>query len=263
MLKKLFKQNTHSLFFKYLAGFGRSMNRIYENSNHNIHYNGELTVLKKLAKINPEVVIDGGANIGNYATWIHKFNEKAKIYSFEPVEETYEKMVKNVADNKQIVPINRGLFSEEITKEINLYTQDKHASLYEIAGVQQKPLGTIEIKLIKGEDFVKEHKIDHIDFLKLDLEGADYDALLGFEEMIKEGNVRVIQFEYGYINITSKRLLYDFYQFFLKHDYIIGKVFPKVVEFRDYEFKYEDFLGTNYIAVKKSDTEIINLLSRK
>lgn len=239
------------------------MNRIYENSNHNIHYNGELTVLKKLGKIDPKVIVDGGANIGNYAMWIHKYSEKAKIYSFEPVEETFNKMVENVVDNEQIIPINRGLFNEEITKEINLYTQDKHASLYEIAGVTQKPIGSIEIKLIKGEDFVNEYEIEHIDFLKLDLEGADYDALLGFEEMIQAGKVRIIQFEYGYINITSKRLLYDFYQFFLKHGYIIGKVFPKIVEFRDYEFKYEDFLGTNYIAVKKSDTEIIDLLSRK
>jgi len=263
MLKKLFKQNTHSLLFKYLSGFGRSMNRIYENSNHNIHYNGELTILKKLAYINPQIVIDGGANIGNYSQWVHKFSSQAQIYAFEPVTETYEKMCKNVENNKQVVPINRGLFSEKMTKQIHLYTQDKHASLYEIEGVKQKPLGTIEIKLIKGDEFVKEHNIEEIDFLKLDLEGADFDALLGFEEMIKEGNVRIIQFEYGYINITSKNLLLDFYTFFSEHGYIIGKVFPKIVEFRDYEFKYEDFLGTNYIAVKKSDTEIINLLSQK
>lgn len=263
MLKKLFKQNTHSLLFKYLAGFGRSLNRIYENSNHNIHYNGELTILKKLAKINLKTVIDGGANIGNYSKWVHKFSPQAKIYAFEPVVETYEKMCKNVATNAQVVPLNQGLFQEKMTKKINLYTQDKHASLYEIEGVNQKPLGTIEIKLIKGDEFAKENEIEEIDFLKLDLEGADFDALLGFEEMIQKGKVRIIQFEYGYINITSKNLLLDFYTFFLKHGYIIGKVFPKVVEFRAYEFKYEDFLGTNYIAVKKSDREIINLLSKK
>ena len=43
-----------------------------------------------------------------------------------------------------------------------------------------------------------------IDLLKLDLEGAEYDALLGFEESIKKGIIKIIQFEYGYINITTK-----------------------------------------------------------
>jgi hypothetical protein len=44
---------------------------------------------------------------------------------------------------------------------------------------------------------------------------------------------------------------------------MLGKVFPKTVEFRKYEFKYEDFLGPNFIAVKKTETELIKLLMEK
>ena len=52
-LKRIFKRNSHNFILKPLAGFGRSLNRLYENRNHDIYSNGELTVLKKLVRINP------------------------------------------------------------------------------------------------------------------------------------------------------------------------------------------------------------------
>lgn len=73
----------------------------------------------------------------------------------------------------------------------------------------------------------------------------------------------MIQFEYGYINITTKKLLIDFYNYFESKGYMVGKIFPKYVEFRKYEFKHEDFLGPNFIAVKKTETELIKLLIEK
>ena len=60
--------NSHGFIFKPLAGFGRSLNRFYENRNHDAGNNGELTVLRKLSKINPSVILDVGANIGEYVT---------------------------------------------------------------------------------------------------------------------------------------------------------------------------------------------------
>jgi len=110
---------------------------------------------------------------------------------------------------------------------------------------------------------MKDYKINEIDLLKIDLEGAEYEAILGFEEHINKGKIKMIQFEYGYINITTKHLLIDFYSYFDNRDYIVGKIFPKNVEFRKYEFKHEDFLGPNFLAVKKTETDLINLLMKK
>ena len=73
----------------------------------------------------------------------------------------------------------------------------------------------------------------------------------------------MIQFEYGYINISTKKMLLDFYTYLENKGYLVGKIFPKTVEFRKYDFKYEDFLGPNFIAVKKTETELIDLLERK
>lgn len=259
-VKRFIKRNSHSSFFKAMAGFGRALNRFYENRNHDIESNGELNILKKIAKFKPSIIIDGGANIGKYSLHISHICPDSKIYSLEPVDSTFTKLKFNTSKIDCIEPIMKGFDKENGSKEINVFETSTHSSLFDIQGISYKSEEKVKIDLIKGDDFLKEKNIDIVDFIKLDLEGAEYDTLLGFEESIKAGKIRAVQFEYGYINISTKKLLIDYYNFFERYDYIVGKIFPKSVEFRKYEFKYEDFLGPNYIAVKKSDKELINTL---
>jgi FkbM family methyltransferase len=260
-LKRIFKQNTHNSFFKALAGFGRSLNRLYENRNHDIYSNGEIIVLKKIARTNPGIIIDAGANVGDYSILANQIMPACKIYAFEPVESTFQHLLSNIKDLKNVVPIKKGLFKENCELAINLFASNEHSSIYDIEGL---PIGSDsqqKIELVRGDDFIKDNQIDSIDFLKLDVEGAEYDALLGFENAIKHGAIKAVQFEYGYINISTKKLLVDYYHFFEANGYIVGKIFPKLVEFRKYHFKYEDFIGPNFIAVKKTETELIKMLS--
>ncbi len=263
MIKKIFKRNSHNLLFKWIAGFGISMNRIYENRNHRIESNGELTILKKLSVLHPQVIIDGGANVGNYTRAARALCREADIYCFEPVGETFKILQKNLKGLEKIHPINKGLYHRNGKQVIHLYPSHTHASVYEISHVPYETTGTAGIEMIRGDDFVREYNIHTIDFLKLDLEGAEYDALSGFENTLQEGRIRMIQFEYGYINILTKHLLVDFYRFFKKYNYRLGKVFPKKVEFRDYKFKHEDFIGPNFLAVKESEKELIRLMEHR
>jgi len=260
---RIFKRNSHNILFKGLAGFGRALNRFYENRNHDIYSNGELTILKKIQRFNPSIIIDAGANIGDYSLLINQFNPNCKIYSFEPVEATFQKLKENVKDHDNIIPVGKGLFKESGSKEINIFDTNTHSSLYDIQGLSYESNQKLIVELVRGDDFMRENKIDSIDFLKMDIEGAEYDALEGFENSIKNGKIKAIQFEYGYINISTRKLLIDYYNFFETNDFMVGKIFPKIVEFRKYEFKYEDFLGPNFIAVKKSETELINSLRKK
>jgi FkbM family methyltransferase len=263
-LKRFFKRNTHNGFLKALAGFGRVLNRLYENRNHDTYSNGELTVLKKILKLNPSsIIIDGGANIGSYSLLINQVSSNARVFSFEPVKSTFEKLKKNVAACKNIIPVEKGLYKENCTKEINIFISDTHSSLYDIQGLSYESSGKQTIELVSGDAFMKEHKLNEIDFLKIDIEGAEFDAILGFEKSISNGTIKAIQFEYGYINISTKKLLIDYYNYFESKGYAIGKIFPKIVEFRSYAFKYEDFIGPNFIAVKKTEIELINALKGK
>lgn len=224
--------------------------------------NGEVTVIKKLSGFNPKIVIDGGANTGDYSLTVNQFCPACTIYAFEPVDSTFAELENNVKNYKNIIPVKKGLFKENCTKEINIFDSNEHSSLYNIKGVSYQSKNSKFIELVSGDSFAKERNIHDIDLLKLDLEGAEYDALLGFENLLKEKRIKAIQFEYGYINITTKKLLADFYDLFDSYGYVVGKIYPKTVEFREYEFKHEDFIGPNFIAVNKKEEEIINALRK-
>jgi FkbM family methyltransferase len=262
-LKRNFKKNTHNALLKGLASFGRSMNRLYENRNHDLYSNGELTVIKKLATIHPVTIVDGGANIGKYSLMLHQHIPNASIFAFEPVTSTFDQLKEQVKDHQKIIPIHKGLFSENCTKEINLFKSHTHSSFYNVYKEPHPSGNTTQIELVKGDDWMKENQLEQIDFLKLDLEGAEFDAIKGFENGFRTGKIKAVQFEYGPINILSKKLLIDFYAFFIEHGYVLGKIFPKIVEFREYEFKHEDFIGPNFIAINKDETKLIQLLAKK
>jgi FkbM family methyltransferase len=262
-LKRLFKRNSHTLFFKGLAVFGRSLNRLYENRNHDIYSNGELTVIKKIARVNPVVIFDGGANIGKYSLVLSKYMPDCKIYAFEPVKNTFRELSENIKELKNVTPVNKGLYSETVFKEINLFSSHTHSSLFDIKGISYESTDKTTIELVRGDDYMTENGIEKIDFLKLDLEGAEYDAIKGFETAFRSKKIKAVQFEYGYINISTKKLLIDYYTLLQEYGYKVGKIFPKTVEFRDYKFKYEDFLGPNFIAVLNDEKDLIRLLKNR
>lgn len=262
-LKRFFKRNTHNAFFKTLASFGKSMNRMYENKNYDIHSNGEVTIIRKLTQGETPIVIDGGANVGGYSLAVHSLKPEATVYSFEPVAGTFKTLKKNVAHCPTIIPVQQGLYKENKDQEIHLFPSTTHSSLYDIKGWKHTSNETETISLTTGDHFLETHHIDAVDLLKIDIEGAEYDAILGFEKSLEKGKIRAIQFEYGYINITTKKLLIDYHEYFESKGYILGKIYPKTVEFKKYSHKQEDFLGPNFIAVRKSDTSLIHLLENK
>ena len=105
---------------------------------------------------------------------------------------------------------------------------------------------------------MKEHGIDHIDFLKLDVEGAEYLVLDGFKKAIEGDKIDMVQFEYGEINASTHNLLRDFHMFFTGKGYQIGKLLNNRVRFKtQYSYADENFLAANYIACKSSRSDII------
>ena len=175
----------------------------------------------------------------------------ARIYAFEPVKATFGKLVENTKGYPLVNPVNKGLYKATCSREINLFPSGEHASIFSPEGKSYTMRSKESVGFIMGDEFIRDNKIEKVDFLKLDIEGAEYDALLGFEDSLKRGLIRAVQFEYGYINIVTRKLLIDYYNTFEKYGYKIGKIFPKIVEFRAYSYDYEDFLGPNFIAVKE------------
>ena len=97
--------------------------------------------------------------------------------------------------------------------------------------------------------------------MKIDVEGYEDKVLKGFEGMLKAGRIKIIQFEYGCINIDTHFLLKDFYDYLGRFDMKIGKIYPTYVDFREYRYSDENFFGPNYLAVHSSCTKVLDTLS--
>lgn len=261
-LKRWAKRNSHSVILKPFAGLGKSINRLYENRNHDHQSNGELRVLKKINAINPQTIFDIGANVGEYAILTKGACPAAKLYCFEPVSTTFDQLKKNLANAQvnDVELINMGMSDKSEKLKINIYDASAHSSIYDIKGLDNAAQNQEFIEVTTGDAFMQKADISAIDFIKLDIEGAEMNALRGFSHALEQKKIRAIQFEYGYINITTKDLLSDFYDFFAAYGYHLGKVYPNTVEFRSYSFKHEDFMGPNYIAIQKEDVELRNIL---
>ena len=262
-LKKAFKKNSHNLLFKLISDFGRSIYRIYENRNHHIDCNGESNVLRLLSKTNPKVIVDIGANEGEYSEHAAIHNPGSQIHAMEPVPSTYESLKKHVAAYENVKCHCLGGYKVSGSKVINYYKESGHSSLEDVSHINGAASRQIEIQLISGDEFMKQEGIEQIDFLKIDVEGVELDVLYGFEKAIANNRIKAIQFEYGNINIICKTLLYDFYQYFVSKGYVVGKVYPKYVDFRPYQYKHEDFIGPNFVAVLEEEKELIRVLYNK
>ncbi|NCU33449.1 MAG: FkbM family methyltransferase [Candidatus Moranbacteria bacterium] len=177
--------------------------------------------------------------------------------SFEIMEETFHILKDNVAHESRVKMHHVGFSDQSQELEMREYAGSSgHASCYDAQAGQ--PSRIVKCRVMKGDDFLEENGIDRVDIIKIDTEGHEFAVTKGFERAIKAGRVDVIQFEYGRVNVVSRALLYDFYQFFEKYGYVVGKIFPKFVRFKDYDFFDDNFIGPNFVAVRKRRTDIIN-----
>jgi hypothetical protein len=63
-------------------------------------------------------------------------------------------------------------------------------------------------------------------------------------------------------NISSRDLLYDLFYYLKNNGFVVGKIYPRYVDFFDYHFEKENFMGNNYLAVSANETVLINELKR-
>jgi FkbM family methyltransferase len=224
--------------------------RIIDNVNFNSFTNGEYRWFDRLDKKGVNVIFDVGANVGDWANYATGKFPEAEIHCFELVPSTFDILNTNCKGNEKLRLNNFGL--SKTSGEIEIFqagdsvisTAHKinsfgnHREIYQI-----KELCNVST----GKLYSLEHKISEIDILKIDTEGHDLQVIKGFGDMIE--NVKIIQFEYGVFNISSKDLLCNFFEYLESKDFRILKIFPNYLMPLKYHFDLENFHGGNFLAV--------------
>ena len=133
--------------------------------------------------VDPKVILDIGGNIGTTSVYYGHMFPNAKIYTFEPVPENYEILQKNIAGFPNITGFNVGLGHEDTIAKIYTYSDNDNTggySLYNNLEVDKDKYQEITVK--KTDTFLKEIGVEHVDLIKIDTEGAEYDILTSMSQ---------------------------------------------------------------------------------
>jgi FkbM family methyltransferase len=235
---------------QYLKWFG--------NASYKPSRNGERWVLHALSKEPIATVVDVGANVGAWSLMAAELFPRAMVYALEVVPETAATLRARVGQYDRIKPFNLGLAAHTGTLSLRYTaTASTHATFTDYP--HRWGGDRLECPVMRGDEFLASEGINSVDYLKIDVEGAEHLVLQGFESLLRERRVRFIQFEYGRVNILTHFLLRDFHQLFEGYGYVVGKIYPDYVDFRNYDLGDEDFLGPNYLACRAGDEMLIRL----
>jgi FkbM family methyltransferase len=236
---------------------------MFANVNFDLEHNGELRVLEQLRRVEPSVVFDVGANVGDWSMTAARVLHNTRIHAFEIVPQTASDLRSRIeqahADSVVVNAIGLSDHAGEIpVAYLPAFSEGSSAAVVQPADEVQ----WVDCPVQTGDAYCAEHGIERIDLLKIDVEGLESRVLAGFESMLSRGAVRAVQFEYGHLNASVRFLLGDFYDLFGRHGYAVGKIYPDGVEFHEYDaWRDEDFKGPNYLAVRGEDATLIALLA--
>lgn len=127
-------------------------------------------------------IIDAGANVGFFSFYASEYAKT--IFAIEPAVEHFEVLKHMIDYNKLeaiVIPFKFALSIKDDKGILSHYSNTTMYSLYENLAVNNttglSKTGEEETTLKRLYTFFKEQKIEHVDFLKLDVEGVEYEIL--------------------------------------------------------------------------------------
>ena len=134
-----------------------------------------------------DTVFDIGANVGWYGIKLNKHFKNIDLYSFEPLQANYSKLLSNFELNglKTNKVFNLGFFKENTQLEFYLDLENnKASSLTNLRGTSH--VEKVICEVVRLDDFVTQNNITSVDFIKCDVEGSELFVFEGAKETLKQ-----------------------------------------------------------------------------
>ena len=220
---------------------------------------GELRVLTWLAgRVGKgAVVLDVGGNLGQYAIAAAVRLRPERIYSFEPSQVTRDGLhqaIRAAGLDGTILPQAFALSDRTGTATLHSsHACAPTASLHDlrnpIDGFRPEFSEQVELQTVDG--FCSAHGIEQVALLKIDVEGHELSVLRGAGQMLAQGRIAHIQFEFGEANLDSRTYFRDFHDLLAK-DYDLYRIVSDGLRgIPCYRPSLEVFATMNYFAVRK------------
>lgn len=136
-----------------------------------------------------DIVVDVGANIGYYTLiFAQLVGKSGKVIAFEPEPKNFEILKKNIAiNNYDNVIVEQKIVSEKCGS-MKLYVSDS-----DIVGHRIQQMGDlehfVEVESVTLDDYMKKLNLDEkVNFIKIDVEGAEPNVLEGSKEILEKND---------------------------------------------------------------------------
>ena len=241
----------------YCYKFAKIIVKYHDNdANPDMYRNGEYHLLSYLTKNQLlKTVFDVGANIGEYSAIIASRKSKdGKIYAFDPRDSNVEVLRKKFHNTEKIFLIPKALSDYDGTIDFH-QNDDPHESgtdsVYDMNIIGYHPhTQKISVPCTTIDSFCENNHIEHINLVKIDVEGHELFVLKGGRGMLSKGNIDYIQFEYGHAARAARVFLLDIVNLLENYGYSIYLIMPKGIKRFTYSpWEENRFNMVNFLAV--------------
>lgn len=147
-----------------------------------------------------KIIFDVGANVGQTVGSYRSRFPNAVIHSFEPFEESFQKLKKHCASIEKVHAHHLAIADTIGTAELHTHGDSVANSLLPNAETSDLALpssmseskGTALVPITTLDAFCADQKIDHIDILKMDIQGAELRALRGASDLLARAAIDLI-----------------------------------------------------------------------
>jgi FkbM family methyltransferase len=164
-----------------------------------------------------DVVLDAGANCGHLSIFFSKLvGKQGIVYAFEP--DTFN--INRINSNKQL---NNDLSDNIKIEELLLWDENKLVDFYEAGTVGSSAVWIpdsdkcVQKEAVRIDDWVLNNNIKKLDFIKMDIEGAEIEALDGCVETLENLKPNFAIASYHIVNGEATYIKVE--EFFKKRNY--------------------------------------------
>ncbi len=187
------------------------------------HY--ELPLMKFIEKNVKEkqVVFDIGANVGFLTlTFSKQVKKNGKVFAFEPEPNNYKKLQENISlNNFKNISLNNFAVSS-INDRLKLYlSDDNNFGTHSLVNERINSTNFVIVDTKKIDDFVFQNNIIKIDWIKIDVEGAELDVINGAKKVLSDLKPNLIievisenMKKRGLSSILFKKMMLDEFGYF-------------------------------------------------
>jgi len=165
------------------------------------------------------IIFDCGANIG-FATLFFKWiYPESEVYAFEPDKDTFEVLKKNISQNKlkNVYLFNSAIYNKD--GEIDFFIDSKIPGSFGMSTRQERiPKDKIKVNCISLSSLIKDKKINQVDFIKMDIEGSEKEAIEDLDRNNQLTKIMKLTVEYHH-KIDHRSNLSEFLWIFEKNGF--------------------------------------------